>query len=176
MDIKRVRPKKAVLYNLTQSVLYSNSALAGKAQVFVLLCHLRLRRGALCPYPSLFLPNLLRPNLLRPKSVLSGTLCGCEKGIVHPTHTNLRTVLSHGGKPEPMTDRNIFLILRIIQKRTGRSLIIWQPQYIWHRQNNNGKSQTTYKCSAGTLAGNAIPRVPPLVNVDNAHSCAPRRP
>ena len=27
---------------------------------------LRRRMGALCPYPSLFLPNLLRPYLLRP--------------------------------------------------------------------------------------------------------------
>ena len=60
MDIKRVRPKKLYSTNLTQSVLYSNSALAGKAQVFMLLCRLRLRLGALCPYPSLFLPRIIK--------------------------------------------------------------------------------------------------------------------
>ena len=35
--------------------------------LFSFSVRLRGRMGALCPYPSLFLPNLLRPNLLRPK-------------------------------------------------------------------------------------------------------------
>lgn len=52
-----------------------------------------------------------------------------------------------------MTDRNLYLILRIMQNRTELPLIIRQPQYIWHRRNNNGKSQITYECSADTLAG-----------------------
>ena len=68
-----------------------------------------------------------------------------------------------------MTDRNLFLILRIIQNRTGLPFIVWEPQYIWHRQNNNGKSQITYECSADTLAG---PCLTPRASARKRGQCA----
>lgn len=41
-----------------------------------------------------------------------------KKGIITPQHSNPAVVRSHGGKPGPMMDKHLLLILRIMQKRT----------------------------------------------------------
>ena len=83
----------------------------------------------------------------------------CEKGIITPYHSIPTVVRSRGGKPGPVMDKRLFLILRIMQERTCHHSSVWRHQYIWHGQwkHKTGNRQHDPEFSAGTLAGIAFP-------------------
>ena len=79
-----------------------------------------------------------------------------KKGIITPQHSNPAVVRSHGGKPGPMMDKHLLLILRIMQKRTCCHSSSGGVG-TFGTNTKNGNHQHLTSGSDNTLAGAAFP-------------------